>query len=88
MNNAALKREIQEMDDRAFGRLEGRFDGMEKTVADIKSHVDKIDTNLTEMNNMLSQAQGGWKMLMWVSGFSAGVGAAVAKFFMMLKGGS
>lgn len=88
MNNAALKREDIEMDDRAFGRLEGLFDGMEKKVSDIQGDVDKINTNLADMNKILSQAQGGWKMLVWVSGFSAVVGGAVAKFLMMLKGGS
>lgn len=57
---------------RDFGRLEGKVDGQQTQLDEMKRKVD-------EMHRALMQAQGGWRVMVMVGGASAAVGAFIAK---------
>lgn len=57
---------------RALGRLEGRVDGM-------LEDLDTISTDVKKMSKQMSEAKGGWKVLMAVGGASGAVGALIVK---------
>ena len=56
-----------------------------KTEVDyLKSHLAEIRSDTKEIKEVLSQAKGGWKTLMLVSGVAASVGALSAKLLPFL----
>lgn len=65
------------IDPRDFGRLEAKVEALEALVAEqtqaLKVMTDRID-NLT---NLLSEARGGWRTLMWAGGAVATAASAI-----------
>lgn len=55
----------------------GRF---EAQIAGISDKLDKLEKQVDAISTTLSEARGGWRTLMWVSGASATVGGLIAKF--------
>jgi len=58
---------------RDLGRLEAQMEN----VAD---KLNKLEVQVEIISRTLSEAKGGWKMLMLVSGASATIGGLIAKF--------
>jgi hypothetical protein len=61
--------------DRELGNMEARIALLEKELAEMRKDTRKI-------LNTLSEAQGGWKTLMMVSGFSATFGGLISSLFL------
>lgn len=51
----------------------------------LKTHIAEIKGDTKEIKEVLSQAKGGWKTLMLVSGVAATVGAFAAKLLPFLN---
>lgn len=81
--------EKTKMDQREFGRLEGKVEAMEKRVekmeqdffrvtTEIKSKVDGMDETLREISDTIHQTKGGWKTLTIASSIVAAIASAIA----------
>lgn len=57
---------------------------MEAQIAAMCKKLDKLDAAVEAINSTLSEARGGWRTLMWVSGASAAIGGLVAKLLPWL----
>lgn len=55
-----------------IGRHDAKIEALEREVHALRDDV-------ADIKRMLSEAKGGWKMLMMVGGMSAAIGAAAAK---------
>jgi len=60
--------------DRELGNMEARIALLEKELSEVRKDTRKI-------LNTLSEAQGGWKTLMMISGFSATLGGFISQVF-------
>ena len=60
---------------------------MEANIKNLEMKVERLEGMLFEVHKAVTEAQGGWKVLLMVGGASAAVGAAVAKLVTFLKGG-
>ena len=58
-------------------------DDMDKLVSDM----DDIKKTLQSINNTLSEAKGGWKMLMLIGGAGGVLGAALTQLLHAIPGG-
>ena len=65
------------MNEQAVQRDLGRLDAQ---VATLVATVAAQSVELAKINNTLSEARGGWRMMMLVSGASATIGGLVVKF--------
>ena len=63
--------------DRDVGALEARMQGVEQEIQAMRSDV-------REIRDALVSARGGWKTLTLIIGFSASMGAAIAKLLHTL----
>ena len=57
-------------------------DDMDKMIEQMKA----MQVTLTSINETLSEAKGGWKVLMMVGGVSGTVGAAIVKLLYLYSG--
>lgn len=58
---------------RDLGRLEAQVEGVIRKL-------DDLDKDVKQINKTLSEAAGGWKILMMIGGASGTVGAAITYF--------
>lgn len=71
---------MTDMDQRAFGKLEAKVESLSEQMAEMKA-------TLTQMESLLKEARGGWRVVMWLGGGTAAAGAAIgAKLAGMLNG--
>lgn len=59
------------IDRRDYGRLEAQ-------VEQLTSDVHALKATVEAMRDMMQQAQGGWRTLMWLSGVAAATGALIS----------
>ena len=57
-------------------------DDMDKMLEQMKA----MQVTLTSINETLSEAKGGWRVLMLIGGVSGAVGAAIVKFLYLYSG--
>ena len=62
---------------RDFGKLEAQVDAIDRRGENIARQLGELRTEVKNINKTLSEARGGWKTLLWVSGFASTVGAIV-----------
>lgn len=77
------------MDDiqRDLGRHDAQIENLEKDILDMRKDLTKLMEKIDNMNLILEQAKGGWKVLMMVGGLSAVLGGIVTKVLAFLWGG-
>lgn len=68
---------MSEINPVAFGRLEAKVETLEVLVAEQTKTLERMAERLDAMNELLSQARGGWRTLMWAGGAMAGLGSAI-----------
>lgn len=64
-----------DIDPRDFGRLEAEVAALTELVKRQSEILAKQNTRLDEIQATLSEAKGGWKMMMYFSGVAASLGA-------------
>lgn len=74
-----------DIDARSFGQLEGKVEALTKMVADQKSTLEKLNSQLSEVSQTLSEAKGGWRTLLWIGGASASASAGLTWIIHQLK---
>jgi hypothetical protein len=68
------------IDPQEFGQMQGQMQALTK-------QVEALSVKINEMHTQMSEAKGGWRMLMLVGGISGAAGAGLFKlgqWFMML----
>lgn len=65
------------IDPRDFGRLEAKVEQLEALLAEQTETMKHMADRLDAMSELLSQARGGWRTLMWAGGAMAALGSAV-----------
>jgi hypothetical protein len=68
------------IDPREFGRLEGAVAALKTELDDVKHKQSTMDEKLDLVLDKLSEAKGGWKLLMGLGGAAATLGGAVTWF--------
>jgi prefoldin subunit 5 len=58
--------------------LQERVLHLNTSVEELKALVTNLTASINTVERTLSEAQGGWKTLMWIGGMSASVGAAIS----------
>jgi prefoldin subunit 5 len=62
-----------------IGRHDAQIEALERDIKDLRDDIKMMTQTLHEVNKTLSEAKGGWKMLMLVGGVAAAIGAGAAK---------
>ena len=60
--------------------LKGENAELKATLGKVFEKLDTLSTTVNNINSTLSEARGGWKMLMLVGGASATLGGAITAF--------
>jgi hypothetical protein len=68
------------IDPREFGRLEGAVAALKTELDDVKTKQATIDAKLDQVLDKLSEAKGGWKLLMAMGGAAATLGGLITWF--------
>lgn len=68
---------VMSIDAQEFGRLQSDVEHLSETVALLVASNKGLAEKLDKVQTTLSEARGGWRVLMWVSGASATVAAAL-----------
>ena len=71
--------ESQMIDPQEFGRLQAEVQAQRRDLDRMASSLDAMAKSLTAIQDQLSEARGGWKIMLMVGGASATVGAVIAK---------
>lgn len=72
------------IDPREFGRLEGAVSALKTELDSVKDRQVAIDGKLDQVLDKLSEARGGWKLLMALGGAGASFGAGLTWVFSHL----
>lgn len=64
---------------RTIGQHDAQIEGLQKQVATLHADMARVLQQLQSISATLSEAKGGWRMLLAVGGLAATVGAMVAK---------
>lgn len=64
---------------RDLGKHDAQIDGLEKQIQALHDDMQKLNAVITEIQQTLYQAKGGWRTLMWVCGASAAFGVTATK---------
>jgi len=62
-----------------IGRHDAQIDALERDLKNLREDIKEMNQTLHAIHTTLSQAKGGWKVLMLVGGAAATIGALVAK---------
>lgn len=72
--------------DRDFGRLETDVLALKVQNTELKTEIRELRDDVRTLLDAVTEAKGGWRMLMAVGSASAVIGASVAKLGAWLKG--
>jgi hypothetical protein len=70
---------------RDLGKHDAQIEALKLQVNRMYEDMQQIMSQLTVIQQTLSEAKGGWKTLMWVGGLSAAVGAVLVKALTWLQ---
>ncbi len=80
LGNTLAQMEADMIDPREFGRLEGAVEAVKSDLDAVKAKQALMDAKLDQVLEKLSQAKGGWKLLMAMGGAAATLGAVITWF--------
>ena len=69
---------LESIDRRDYGRLEGE-------VAQLRIDVAHLTAQMAMTNTILSEARGGWRTMMMISGFASAAGGAISWMLTHVK---
>ena len=75
-----------EVNGRDFGRLEAEVVALKAQNARLEVNQERMNEKLDLLVQAVTEAKGGWRMLMMVGSASAVIGAGMAKLVLFLKG--
>lgn len=78
-----LTRQIAGLEERMIDPRE--FGRMEQEVKQLTAQMAQMQQTLDHINSTLSEAKGGWRVLMYVGGASAAVGGFIAWIFQHVR---
>lgn len=61
-----------------FGEMKGVVTALQGQMTDLKAKQASMDTKLDQVLNQLSEAKGGWKVMMMFGGAATTLGAGIA----------
>lgn len=64
-----------------FGEMKGAVSSLQTQVTEIKAKLAGIDAKQDVVINQLSEARGGWKIMMLLGGGAGALGAGIAAIF-------
>lgn len=73
------------IDPQEFGKLQAQVERLLEQDRAQMALLDKLFNRLDDIDKQLSEARGGWRMLMLIGGASAGVGATAASVLHKLN---
>ncbi len=80
LGDELAKLESRVIDPREFGRLEGAVAALKTELDSVKDRQVAIDGKLDQVLDKLSEAKGGWRLLMALGGAAATLGGIIAWF--------
>ena len=75
-----------DFDQRALGNLEAQVQSLSLAVSLLSGRLDRNSEKLDAIDVTLSEARGGWRVLMWVGGAGGAFGALAAHIAQTLVG--
>ena len=63
-----------------FGRLQAEVSALRRDMDRITGVLDEMNATLTNVQQQMSEARGGWKTMMLLGGASASLGGLLASF--------
>lgn len=81
------ERRAGDISDREFGYLQAEVHALKLQNLRLEKNQETMDTKLDLLVHAVTEAKGGWKMLMLVGSASATIGVLVTKSITFLKGG-
>ena len=72
---------------RDFGRLEAEVVALKAQNVRLEKQIETMDRKIDVLVTAITEAKGGWKMLLAVGSASAIVATSVTKFILWFKGG-
>lgn len=73
--------------ERDFGRLEAEVIGLKAQYARIEKNQERMDEKIDLLVTAITEAKGGWRMLMAVGAASAAIATLLTKIIIWLKSG-
>jgi chromosome segregation ATPase len=80
LGDELAKLESRVIDPREFGRLEGAVAALKAELDDVKTKQATMDAKLDQVLDKLSEAKGGWRLLMGLGGAAATLGGIITWF--------
>lgn len=80
LGDELAKLESKMIDPREFGRLEGAVAALKTELDDVKTKQALMDHKIDQVLDKLSEAKGGWKLLMGLGGAAATLGGIITWF--------
>ena len=68
-----------------IGKLEVEVQNLRDDIIDLKKLVEQLNTQMSKVTAQLSEAKGGWRMLMLLGGAAASLGAGVTWLITHMK---
>ena len=68
-----------------IGKLEVEVQHLRDDIIDLKKLVEQLNTQMSKVTAQLSEAKGGWRMLMLLGGAAASLGAGVTWLITHMK---
>ncbi len=73
--------------DRDFGRLEAEVVALKAQNARLEANQERMNEKLDVLVTAVTEAKGGWQMLLAIGSAAAATGAIVTKLIIWMKGG-
>jgi hypothetical protein len=82
-----IERRQDSISGRDFGRLETEVIGLKAQNVRLESEIKELRDDVRTLLEAVTEAKGGWKMLLMIGSASAAIGASAAKMAAWFKGG-
>jgi hypothetical protein len=70
---------------RDLGKHDAQIEALKEQVNHLHEDMKQVMEQLSSIQQTLSEAKGGWRTLLWISGLSATIGGAVVKIAMWFQ---